>query len=498
MDTLRSDHPGGGFAMIYRTALQRKARFAALALATGIALGGCAALPGTPARPSATAAIARSLEAVTPSSTPTPAPPAATATPQPTALASPTALPSEAPTVAPLPSNTAALPTGLPPSPSATPQATAPAPGVRSAPTVTPASPSPAPLPVIDIIVDDGGDGFGYSGAWFTGDGGASYGGGCHWAPPGHNIAYITPELPLAGSYEIYAWGCGDPNHDQAYLTTVMVYPFSRGFYAPPQTAVNLKEDVGRWVSLGIYYMEPGGSLSVGTSVTGNVAVDAFRFVYRFAEHLDITPTPAPTRITWTNHPPSPQEQLTAGDLSARLGLVQWLYPHTPAQFEEATFDDCEAFPRDGCGGTRPGWQVLVEYRGREPFSVAYRLSADLRHVSLDAPEVMRDRQLLYLSGRQGEWHFYAYRYPDGSWRFVSTNLRDNSGSSGSLTDDQAARLRDLVDRYASIGTGREQLVTPDGFALSLYGLGTRVALDEAGRASLIAFVGEFAVYMPQ
>ncbi len=54
------------------------------------------------------------------------------------------------------------------------------------------------------------------------------------------------------------------------------------------------------------------------------------------------------------------------------------------------------------------------------------------------------------------------------------------------------------MDRYASIGTGREQLVTPDGFALSLYGLGTQVALDEAGRASLIAFVGEFAVYMPQ
>lgn len=482
--------------MTARGVTQRTIALLALVLAAGSTLGGCAALTRTPALPAATVAIARSPEAVTPLPTPPPAPPAATATPQPTALPSPSALPSQAPTIVPQPSKTAALPSQAP-SPSVTPQPTTPAPEDQPGPPRTPAPP-PAPIPEIDIIVDDGDPGFGYSGAWFTGDGGASYGGGCHWAPPGHNIAYITPELPLAGSYEIFAWGCGDPNHDQAYLTTVMVYPFSRGFYAPPQTAINLKEDAGRWVSLGIYYMEPGGSLSVGTSYTGNVAVDAFRFVYRSAEHLDITPTPAPTRITWTNHPPSPQEQLTAGDLSARLGLVQWLYPYTPAQFEEATFDDCQAFPRDGCAGTRPGWRVLVEYRGREPFSVAYRLSADLRHVSLDAPDALRNRQLLYFSGRNAGWQFYVYRYPDGSWRFVSTNLRDSSGSSGPIADAQVARLLDLAGKYASIGTGREQVVTPDGFALSLYGLGTRVALDEADRASLIAFVGEFAVYMPR
>ena len=140
---------------------------------------------------------------------------------------------------------------------------------------------------------------------------------------------------------------------------------------------------------------------------------------------------------------------------------------------------------------------MRVEYRGRQPFSVVYRVSNDLRHVSLDAPEELRDRQLLWLSGRNGMRQFYVYRYPDGSWQLVRTNLGDGSGSSGPLTDTQAAGVRTLAGKYASIGTGRDQVVMPDGWALSLYGLGTRVALDEADRASLMALVDELVAFMP-
>jgi hypothetical protein len=316
--------------------------------------------------------------------------------------------------------------------------------------------------------------------------GGARWPGGCHWTPPGLNIAYVKPDLPAAGSYDVFAWGCGDPNHDQAYLTTVMVYPFRSGRYAPPTVRVNLKEDTGRWVPIGTYYMEPGGSLSIQTPYYGNTMVDAFRFVYRTAEQITLTPEPAPTAIPWTNHPPSPVEQLTSGDLAARLGLVQRLYPYTPiSALEEATLDDCAAFPREDCGGTRAAWQTRVEYRGQQFFSVPYRVSQDLRYVSLDAPEQLEGRQLLYLVGQNLSRIFYVYRYPDGSWQVVSTNTASGRGSVGGLSADQERTLTQLVEQYASIGTGAERVATADGWELRLYGLGRQVALTGADRSRL-------------
>ncbi len=340
-------------------------------LLTGLTLAACNALSGGGSPWTPPAAISTPPQQAT-----------SLPNPQPTSLPSyqSTGLPTSPPTIAaPLPTVPAAPPTQpSPPVASPTPispATAAPMPAPTSAPTARPVSPTPFPpptaAPAIEIIVDDRDPGFSTIGAWFPGDGGVSFRDGCRWSPPGvGNIAYIRPELPLAGSYDLYAWGCGDPNHDQAYLTTVMVYPYRSGRYAPPQVSVNLKEDAGRWVPIGTYYFEPGGSLSIASPYFGNVAVDAFRFVYRTSERLVITPTPAPTRVPWTNHPPSPQEQLTSGDLSARLGLVQWLYPYTPAQsFEEMAFDDCQAFPRAGCGGRGPAggcaWNIGGGSRSR-------------------------------------------------------------------------------------------------------------------------------------
>ncbi len=357
---------------------------------------------------------------------------------------------------------------------------------------------TPGPTPSVDIVVDDADPGTLYVGAWFAGDGGASYQGGCHWAPPGPNFATFWPKLPVAGSYEIYAWGCGDPNHDQVYSTHVTIYPLRSGLYVPPRAFVDLKDDPGRWVSIGVYYMEPGARLAVGPWDTsdwdaGNLAVDAFRFVFRSPDHVDITPTPAPTRVPWTNHPPSPQEQLTSGDLGARLGLVQRLYQYTPARtFESTTFDDCQAFPRAGCGGTVGGWRATVQYLGREPFSVTYRVSDDLRFVSLDPPDALRARQLRYLSGQNGTRTLNAYRYPDGRWYLDVIDQATRGWGGVLLPSDKAAVLEALAGKYASVGTGRDRVVTPDGWELHLYGLGTRVALDEDDRGRLLALVGEF------
>lgn len=455
----------------------RTLRLAILALLLSAALlSACSAPNGgasTPAAPPGTAAA----PAPSPSATPSSAAEAPTST---SVRATPTA-------IAAVEAVSTATP-ALEISPSVAPTAT------RRAEITSTAAPAPSETAAIEVIVDDRDPGFSFTGAWFTGDGGASYDGGCHWAPPGiGNIAYVKPELPLAGSYDLYAWGCGDPNHDQVWQTEVMVYSYGLGFvYAVPNADVALKEDAGRWAPVGTFYMQPNSSLSIGSQFWGNVAVDAFRFVYRSPEQVFSTPQPAPTAIPWTNHPPSPQEQLTAGDLAIRLGLVQNGYQYSPAASIEAmTFDDCAAFPREGCGGSTDGWQVRVDYLGREPFSVAYRVSQDLALVSLDAPDALRGRQSVYLCGKNGAREFCVYRYPDQSWVWASRNTVDGAASSGPLDAELAATLAALAGEYASIGTGTQRIVTADGWELRLYGLGAKASLDQDNRARFLALGSE-------
>lgn len=385
--------------------------------------------------------------------------------------------PTPADTPTPLPTDT--------PSPTST---ATPTPTATVKPTAVPTA-TAAPIPSIEVIVDDGGSGFRYSGAWYAGDGGRSFEGGCHWAPPGYgNIAYINPNLPQAGSYDIYAWGCGDPNHDQVWQTTIMVYSYGSGFvYAVPQASVNLKEDAGRWVPLGTYYMQTNSTLSVGGQYWGNVTVDAFRFVYRTPKQVFITPEPPPTPYPWTNHPPSPAEQLTSGDLALRLGLVQRFYQATPLQhFDEVSFDDCQAFPRPGCSGARAGWEAQIEYQGRQRFTATYRLSKDLAHVSLDAPAPLRDRQTVFLCGSKDARELCVHRYPDQSWHLITRNTADGSGSSMAMSGEQAATLMALVDKYSTLGVGISRIATADGWTLRLYGLGTRSALDADDQTRLL------------
>jgi hypothetical protein len=232
--------------------------------------------------------------------------------------------------------------------------------------------------------------------------------------------------------------------------------------------------------------------LSIGGQVYGNLAVDAFKFVYISPEPVIVTPTPEPTPVPWTNHPPSPEEQMTSGDLAARLGLVQRWYVFTPVVglWEETTFDDCQAFPRDGCGGTREGWQLRVEYQARNGMAVTYRLARDRQHVALDAPEALKNHQILYLSGFQAMRFFYVYRYPDGTWQFVNGS-GSGSASSGPIDAQALAALLPLVDRYGSIGTTTQRVVTADGWELRLYGLGSRVELSADDRAALEALGAE-------
>ena len=344
-------------------------------------------------------------------------------------------------------------------------------------------------MPDIDIIVDNQDVAFSTADTWFIGDGGQSYNGDCAWAPRGiQNIAYVRPELPVAGAYEVFAWWCGDPNHDQSQRALIKIYP-TVGRIAPYQVYVNLQENPGQWNSLGTYYLERNGSLSINSYLDGNVVADAFRFVYRSPERVVITPTPMPTPIPWTGHPPSPLEQLTCGDLSTRLGLVQRFYPYTPiTSMETATFDDCQAFPRHGCSGARQGWRVQVQY---QDMVVTYRVSQDYRFVAIEPPDALARRQLLYLYGTQDHRFFRVDHYPDDTWHLSGADFERTYASHLPLEAETVEKLRSFVRMYSSV-----TFETPDGIKLQLYGLGERVELSAEDRRQLATLGAELAARM--
>jgi hypothetical protein len=334
--------------------------------------------------------------------------------------------------------------------------------------------------------VDNRDQAFSTTGTWFIGDGGQSYNGDCHWAPRGaQNIANVQPGLPAAGAYEVLAWWCGDPDHNQSSRALIQIFP-SQGTELPHQVHVDLQEDAGQWNSLGIFSLEQGSSLSVVGTVGGNVVADAFRFVYRSAEPLVMTPTPLPTRDPTTHYPPTPLEQLTSGDLSARLGLVQRFYPHTPiVAMEETSFDDCQAFPRDGCGGARAGWRVQVQY---QDMVVGYRVSDNYWYVAIEPPESLARRQVLYLRAEGSEGFFRVDRYPDDTWHLSGTDWDRTTESHMPLDGEMVDTLQKLVQTYSRAIAG-----TPGGIRVELYGLGTRVELSEEDRSRLETFTEELA-----
>ncbi len=404
--------------------------------------------------------------------TPTPAPPASATIVVPAAV-QPTATPPP-PTRSP-----------VPPSPTATatphPETVSPA---SAPPSPTAAGPTATPLPDIALVVDNRDPTFATEGTWFVGDGGQSFNGDCAWAPRGvQNIAHVRPDFPVAGAYEVSAWWCGDPNHDHSRRVLVEIYPAAGQAESHP-VHVNLQENAGRWNSLGTYWLEPGGSLSLHGNLTGNVVADAFRFAYRSPDALHITPTPLPTPVVWTGHPPSPLEQVTSGDLSARLGLVQRFYPYTPINSAEpATFDDCQAFPRDGCGGTVGGWRVLVEY---QDLLVGYRVSQDYALVTIESPGALADRQLLYAYGVHGGRFFRVDRYPDGSWHLSGADFGGTSAAHAPLDATVVDAWQPFLERYGTVS-----FETAEGLKLTMYGLGDRVRLSEADRGQLAALAAQ-------
>ena len=165
------------------------------------------------------------------------------------------------------------------------PEAVAPAPKTTPA---APAEPAAATTPAAatassnEIIVDDRDPGFKSEGDWTLGDSGADFKGGAMWAVgtaagATASTATWTPDIKIAGMYDVYEWHGDDPNSDHASNAPFTV----KSDDGTKTILVNLRNNTGKWNLLGTFKFAAGkgGNVSVSSKADGNVLADAVKFV---------------------------------------------------------------------------------------------------------------------------------------------------------------------------------------------------------------------------
>jgi hypothetical protein len=340
-----------------------------------------------------------------------------------------------------------------------------------------------------EIVVDSAGPNFWPKGNWYFLKTDQQYGPDCYEALPGlEATAEVRPDLAKAGSYEVFAWWCGNPHYTQTAKGVVEVHR-SADDAAPQAVGVNYQANAGAWQSLGAYDLEPGAFLNVKSVLNGNAVADAFRFVYLGEKaSAEALPTPLPTGLTATNHPPSREQQMTQGDLATRLGVTGSYYQPITMTQTPATFDDCTTFPREGCSGARQGIQAIVAYEG---ITLTYRLAIDALLVTIEGadnalnPWLMGQdhpqRVFLTIPGG-GSVHYYQ----DGTWRLLRPADGAAPESDVAVSKENAAALKDLSAKYSTL-----YVPAASGMTLVFYGLGPGAAPSDADREALLRMADE-------
>ena len=305
--------------------------------------------------------------------------------------------------------------------------------------------------------------------------------------------ARILPDLAQAGSYQVQAWWCGNPNVDQTARGTIIAHRSAKD-PAPQVIGVNYQQGAGEWQSLGTYNLAPGAFLEVKSAVDGNVVADAFRFVRVGDSGVEAVPTPLPSGPIVSNHPPSPLQQVTAGDLAARLGLNDPFYSSVPITPTQTTFNDCSVFPREGCAGTRAGWETLVSHGD---VSLTYRVSDDYKLLAIEGADQLdpwllgqAQPQRVFMQVSGGGPNFRVLYQPDNTWHKLVWGTDTAEPSDTLLSPEQGAVLRELAPKYGTLSLP----VTEDGAqGLVFYGLGSAISPNDADRAALQSLAAQLA-----
>ena len=144
-------------------------------------------------------------------------------------------------------------------------------PGVRQ-----PVLPIQLDMPA-SVIVDNQDAGFTETGTWNESSAGDEYEGSSYYTTGTGATATWTPDLPVAGTYNVYAWWCYWSTRDTNALYTVN---YSGG---SDSMRKNQQQTTGQWILLGQYYFDAGTSGSVtvtrdGSSTQSSTSADAVMF----------------------------------------------------------------------------------------------------------------------------------------------------------------------------------------------------------------------------
>ena len=125
-----------------------------------------------------------------------------------------------------------------------------------------------------DIIIDNGGGGTSSTGTWAASGGTTPYGANSLWARDGATYRWQFTSQP-AGTYEVFMWWSGWSSRATSVPVTIVHRDGSA------TVTVNQLQNAGKWNSLGQYYFNGTGSVSIraANGSTLSTCADAVRFV---------------------------------------------------------------------------------------------------------------------------------------------------------------------------------------------------------------------------
>jgi len=173
-----------------------------------------------------------------------------------------------------------------------------------------------------DVIIDNGGTGTSYTGTWPLSGATDPYGASSLWSRNGTTYTF-SMSGQAAGSYEVFMWWSG-------YSSRASSVPVAINYTGgTASTTVNQQQNPGQWNSLGTYYFDGGGSVTI-TAADGDsssTCADAVKFTLVSSNTAptaaidSITPSPAAEgeSVTFTGHGTDAEGTITAYEWTSSI-----------------------------------------------------------------------------------------------------------------------------------------------------------------------------------